>query len=76
MNELGIYLVDCPIIAKQVKAYFDNLWTLASLNSSEYTKIVSDQKWQIERKVPCWSRFLDSEVRCRYVQNVSEKQIS
>ncbi|XP_015884027.3 uncharacterized protein LOC107419749 [Ziziphus jujuba] len=65
VKELGIYLVGCPKIARKVEAYFNNLWTLASLNSSEYTNTVSDQQWQIERKVPCWSRFIDTDLRCR-----------
>lgn len=65
VKEVGIYLVDCPSIAKKVEAYFDNLWKLAYLNSSAYTKEVSDQQWQTDRKVPCWSHFVNSKARCR-----------
>lgn len=64
VKEVGIYLVGCPKIAKKVEAYFENLWQLAHLNPSAYTKTVWDQQWQAERKVPCWSRFVDSEERC------------
>ncbi|KAK4600596.1 hypothetical protein RGQ29_010302 [Quercus rubra] len=64
VKEVGIYLVGCPKIAKKVEAYFENLWQLAHLSSSAYTKTVWDQQWQVERKVPCWSRFVDSEERC------------
>lgn len=67
VKEVGIYIVDCPRIAKKVEAYFDNLWKLGSLNSSAYTRTVSDQQWQINRTVPCWSHFLNSKDRCRYV---------
>ncbi|KAK3437995.1 hypothetical protein EUGRSUZ_C02635 [Eucalyptus grandis] len=45
VKELGIYLVNCPKIAKK------NFW---------------DQQWQITRKVPCWSHFLEPEERCNY----------
>lgn len=65
VKEVGIYLVGCPKIAKKVEVYFDNLWKLAYLNSSAYTKTVSDQQWQIDRKVPCWSHFLDRKETCR-----------
>ncbi|XP_031374882.1 phospholipase D Z-like isoform X2 [Punica granatum] len=64
VKELGIYLVNCPQIAKRVEAYNENLWKLASLNASENTKIVWDQQWQISRKVPCWSHFINCEKRC------------
>lgn len=64
VKELGIYLVNCPKIARKVEAYSDNLWELASLDATENTKIVWDQQWQISRKVPCWSHFIDSEKRC------------
>lgn len=67
MKELGIYLVGCPTIAKKVKVFYNNLWKLGSLNSSDYTKKISDQQWQINRTVPCWSHFIPSKVRCRYV---------
>ncbi|XP_030466173.1 uncharacterized protein LOC115685279 [Syzygium oleosum] len=65
VKELGIYLVNCPKIAKKVESYNDNLWKLSSLNASAYTKNVWDQQWQITRKVPCWSHFLESEERCK-----------
>lgn len=65
VKEVGIYLVGCPTIARQVETYFSNLWKLAHLNVSSYTKRVRDQQWQIDRKVPCWSHFLQPEERCR-----------
>ncbi|KAK7311912.1 hypothetical protein RJT34_10381 [Clitoria ternatea] len=65
VKELGIYFADCPGIAKKVEVYFNNLWTLASLNSSAYIKTVSDQQWQVDRKVPCWSHFIDPRKRCK-----------
>ncbi|KAF8017563.1 hypothetical protein BT93_H2671 [Corymbia citriodora subsp. variegata] len=65
VKELGIYLVNCPKIAKKVETYNDNLWKLSSLNASAYTKNVSDQEWQLTRKVPCWSHFLESKERCK-----------
>ncbi|GAU27045.1 hypothetical protein TSUD_314060 [Trifolium subterraneum] len=65
VKEVGIYLAGCPGIAKKVEVYFNNLWTLASLNSSAYTKTVMDQQWQVERKVPCWSHFIKPRDRCK-----------
>ncbi|KAL6501753.1 hypothetical protein OROGR_026886 [Orobanche gracilis] len=65
VKEVGIYLVGCPSIAREVERYFDNLWKLAHLNSSAYTKSVWDQQWQTARTVPCWSRFLHRIERCR-----------
>ncbi|KAF8389221.1 hypothetical protein HHK36_025914 [Tetracentron sinense] len=65
VKEVGIYLVGCPRIAKKVEVYYNNLWKLASLNSSDYTKTIWDQQWQITRKVPCWSHFVHFEERCR-----------
>ncbi|KAK3037686.1 hypothetical protein RJ639_030630 [Escallonia herrerae] len=50
VKELGIYLVDCPTVAKAVEVYYDNVWKLASLNVSDYTRTTSDQQWQITRK--------------------------
>uniref|UniRef100_A0A453T4R4 Uncharacterized protein n=1 Tax=Aegilops tauschii subsp. strangulata TaxID=200361 RepID=A0A453T4R4_AEGTS len=38
---------------------------LSTLNSTTYTKIAWDKKWQTFRKVPCWSHFLQPEQRCR-----------
>ncbi|XP_061365269.1 uncharacterized protein LOC133308640 [Gastrolobium bilobum] len=65
VKEVGIYLAGCPGIAKKVEVYFNNLWTLTSLNSSAYTKTVLDQQWQVERKVPCWSHFIKPRERCK-----------
>ncbi|GAV84301.1 PLDc_2 domain-containing protein [Cephalotus follicularis] len=64
VKEVGIYLVGCPKIAKMVEVYFENLWKLASLDFTYYTRTVWDQQWQINRNVPCWSHFIDSEDRC------------
>ncbi|PIA51432.1 hypothetical protein AQUCO_01100337v1 [Aquilegia coerulea] len=65
VKEVGIYIVGCPRIAGKMEEYYNNLWKLASLNSSEYTKTVWDQQWQVDRKVPCWSYFINSRERCR-----------
>ncbi|GAB2231067.1 hypothetical protein Droror1_Dr00027354 [Drosera rotundifolia] len=65
VKEAGIYLAGCPHIIKHVEKYFNNLWKLASLNSSEYTKTAWDKQWQINRTVPCWSHFLAPKARCR-----------
>eukprot|EP00257_Ricinus_communis_P003387 XP_002515425.2 phospholipase D Z [Ricinus communis] len=65
VKEVGIYLVGCKKIVRKVENYFENLWTLAHLDSSAYTSTVWDQQWQISRTVPCWSHFLHSKERCR-----------
>ncbi|KAG0493256.1 hypothetical protein HPP92_004250 [Vanilla planifolia] len=65
VKELGIYLEHCPIIAKKLEVYFDNLWTLSSLNSTAYTRTVWDKIWQTSRMVPCWSYFIPYKQRCR-----------
>ncbi|KAG8375436.1 hypothetical protein BUALT_Bualt10G0099800 [Buddleja alternifolia] len=65
VKEVGIYLAGCPRIAEEVEIYYDNLWKLAHLNSSAYTKPVWDQQWQTARTVPCWSHFLHPRERCR-----------
>ncbi|CAI8599541.1 unnamed protein product [Vicia faba] len=65
VKEVGIYLVGCHGIAKKVEVYFNNLWKLASLNSSAYTKTVMDHQWQVKRKVPCWSHFIKRRERCK-----------
>ncbi|ONK70452.1 uncharacterized protein A4U43_C05F33870 [Asparagus officinalis] len=65
VKELGIYLVGCPGIAKKLEIYFDNLFKLSSLNSTSYTKVVQDEHWQVNRKVPCWSHFINPRERCR-----------
>lgn len=65
VKELGIYMVGCPKVVKQVETYFDNLWKLGHLNASASTKPVWDGQWQIERQVPCWSNFFHPSERCR-----------
>ncbi|KAL5710596.1 phospholipase D [Ranunculus cassubicifolius] len=65
VKEVGIYLLGCSRIAKKLEQYYDNLWILASLNSSDYSKTVWDQQWQVYRKVPCWSHFFHPSERCR-----------
>lgn len=65
VKELGIYIANCSNIAEKVGVYFDNLWTLTSLNSSLYTKTVWDKEWQVRRKVPCWSHFIHYRQRCK-----------
>ncbi|KAG9455867.1 hypothetical protein H6P81_000375 [Aristolochia fimbriata] len=64
VKEVGIYLLNCATIAKEVEVYFNNLWKLASLDSSAYTKTVWDKQWQARRKVPCWSHFIHFQKRC------------
>lgn len=65
VKEVGVYLVDCPDIAKKLEIYFSNLWKLSSLNSTTYTRSVWDEQWQANRKVPCWSHFIPYKERCR-----------
>ncbi|KAK3134224.1 hypothetical protein QOZ80_6AG0546560 [Eleusine coracana subsp. coracana] len=65
VRELGVYFTNCPQIAKTVEIYFQNLWTLSTLNSTTYTKVAWDKQWQVSRKVPCWSHFLQPKERCR-----------
>nr|KAJ0223334.1 hypothetical protein LSAT_V11C200090480 [Lactuca sativa] len=43
VKEVGIYLVSCPDIAKKVEIFYNNLWKLGSLNSSDYTLKIWDQ---------------------------------
>ncbi|KAK8505427.1 hypothetical protein V6N13_045865 [Hibiscus sabdariffa] len=64
VKELGIYLVGCPKVARKVGVFFQNLWRLAHLDVSEFTSTILDPKWQIQRKVPCWSHFIESDMRC------------
>ncbi|KAE8718912.1 Enoyl-CoA hydratase [Hibiscus syriacus] len=64
VKEVGIYIVGCPKVARKVGVYFQNLWRLAHLDDSVYTTTISDQQWQIQRKVPCWSHFIESDLRC------------
>lgn len=65
VKEVGIYFAGCRKFAKMVEIYYNNLWTLASLNASEYTTTAWDQQWQINRTVPCWSYFVPEKERCR-----------
>ncbi|XP_052210873.1 uncharacterized protein LOC127813771 [Diospyros lotus] len=65
VKEVGIYFAGCPKVAKKLEVYYDNLWKLASLKASVYTKTIWDQQWQITRKVPCWSHFIHFKERCR-----------
>ncbi|KAK9101770.1 hypothetical protein Sjap_019024 [Stephania japonica] len=65
VKEVGIYIANCPKIAKKVEKYFNNLRKLAFLNASSYTRTVWDQQWQISRKVPCWSHLVNTKDRCR-----------
>jgi len=67
VKELGIYFADCPQITKAVEVYFQNLWSLSALNSTTYTKVAWDKQWQVSRKVPCWSHFLQPKERCRFI---------
>ncbi|XVE71265.1 hypothetical protein DITRI_Ditri10aG0137100 [Diplodiscus trichospermus] len=64
VKEVGIYFVGCPKVARKVGVYFQNLWRLAHLNASAYTTTILDQQWQIQRKVPCWSHFIEPNMRC------------
>ncbi|KAK9027175.1 hypothetical protein V6N11_067018 [Hibiscus sabdariffa] len=64
VKEVGIYLVGCPKVARRVGVYFQNLWRLAHLDDSVFTTTILDQHWQIQRKVPCWSHFIESDMRC------------
>ncbi|XP_021758048.1 phospholipase D Z-like [Chenopodium quinoa] len=65
VKEAGIYIADCPKIAKNVEIYYNNLWMLGSLNPSAHTTTTWDQQWQINRTVPCWSHFVVQEERCK-----------
>ncbi|CAO2820399.1 unnamed protein product [Amaranthus hypochondriacus] len=65
VKEVGIYIADCPKIAKKVEVYYNNLWRLGFLNASAYTTRTWDQQWQINRTVPCWSHFVVSKERCK-----------
>ncbi|XP_020581187.1 phospholipase D Z-like [Phalaenopsis equestris] len=64
VKEVGVYIVGCPSIAKRLEHYFENLWTLSSLNATAYTRTVWDNIWQASRKVPCWSHFIPYRERC------------
>lgn len=70
MKEVGIYIVGCPKVARKVGVYFHNLWRLAHLNVSAFTATILDPKWQIQRRVPCWSHFIESDMRCTYVNTL------
>ncbi|KAF3329605.1 phospholipase D Z-like protein [Carex littledalei] len=65
VKELGIYLVGCSKIAQSLRDYLDNLFTLSTLNSMDYTRTIFDSQWQASRKVPCWSNFIPKEEQCR-----------
>lgn len=65
VKEAGIYLADCPTVAKKVEVYYNNLWMLGLLNASAYTTTTWDQQWQINRTVPCWSHFVVPQERCK-----------
>jgi phospholipase D3/4 len=63
VKELGIYFTDCPAVVKRLEHFFENYWTLTTLNASLFTKTVDDKDWQINRTVPCWSHFLEPKDR-------------
>ncbi|CAM6009882.1 unnamed protein product [Sphagnum balticum] len=65
VKELGIYFTDCPAVVKRLEHFFENYWTLTTLNASLFTKTVDDKEWQINRTVPCWSHFLEPKDRCK-----------
>ncbi|CAK9254091.1 unnamed protein product [Sphagnum jensenii] len=65
VKELGIYFTDCPALVKRLEHFFENFWTLTTLNASLFTKTVDDKEWQINRTVPCWSHFLEPKDRCK-----------
>jgi phospholipase D3/4 len=47
VKELGIYFTDCPALVKGLDHFFENYWTLTTLNASVFTKTVDDKEWQI-----------------------------
>ncbi|KAJ0989538.1 hypothetical protein J5N97_007894 [Dioscorea zingiberensis] len=65
VKEVGIYLTGCSSIANKLEIYFNNLWKLATLNSTAFTRTVWDEQWQVNRTVPCWSHFINFKQRCR-----------
>ncbi|KNA11054.1 hypothetical protein SOVF_138550 [Spinacia oleracea] len=65
VKEAGVYISNCPSIAKKVEIYYNNLWTLGSLDASAHTITTWDRRWQINRTVPCWSHFVAPEERCK-----------
>nr|GEV03759.1 phospholipase D Z-like [Tanacetum cinerariifolium] len=65
VKEVGIYLADCPKIAKKVEVFYNNLWKLGFLNHSDFTRKIWDEQWQISRTVPCWSHFIPHKKRCK-----------
>ncbi|KMT16926.1 hypothetical protein BVRB_2g043960 [Beta vulgaris subsp. vulgaris] len=65
VKEVGIYIADCPTMAKKVEVYYNNLWTLGLLNASAHTTTTWDQQWQLSRTVPCWSHFVTPAERCK-----------
>lgn len=67
VKEVGVYFRNCPKVVKLLDGYFNNFWTLTSLNASEHTSVVWDQQWQLNRTVPCWSQFVEPHKRCQWV---------
>ncbi|GJY02352.1 phospholipase D Z-like protein [Tanacetum coccineum] len=65
VKEVGIYLADCPKIAKKVEVFYNNLWKLGFMNHSDFTRKIWDEQWQISRTVPCWSHFIPHKKRCK-----------
>lgn len=65
VKEVGVYFRNCPKVVKLLDGYFNNFWTLTSLNASEHTSVVWDQQWQLNRTVPCWSQFVEPHKRCQ-----------
>jgi hypothetical protein len=59
VKELRIYFANHPHIAKTMEIYFQNVWTLSTLNLTTYTKVVWDKQWQVYRNVQCWSHIWD-----------------
>ncbi|GJY07473.1 phospholipase D Z-like protein [Tanacetum coccineum] len=49
VKEVGIYLADCPKIAKKVEVFYNNLWKLGFMNHSDFTRKIWDEQWQISR---------------------------
>ncbi|KAI4376206.1 hypothetical protein MLD38_013993 [Melastoma candidum] len=57
---LGIYLTNCPKIAKKVKVYNNNSWKLASLNASEFTQNVASSSVHRGSHVPGYQIISES----------------
>jgi phospholipase D3/4 len=65
VKEVGVYLKSCPHVVKLLEGYFNNFWTLTDLNATEHTSVVWDQQWQLSRRVPCWSHYVEPHDRCQ-----------